>query len=30
MYQPLADLLRPETLDDVYGQVYIPLIEIRD
>lgn len=23
MYQPLADLLRPETLDDVYGQEHI-------
>ena len=23
MYQPLADLLRPETLDDVYGQDHI-------
>ena len=23
MYQPLADLLRPETLDDVVGQEHI-------
>ena len=23
MYQPLADLLRPETLDEVYGQEHI-------
>ena len=23
MYQPLADLLRPQTLDDVYGQAHI-------
>ena len=23
MYQPLADLLRPETLDDVFGQEHI-------
>ena len=23
MYQPLADLLRPQTLDEVYGQEHI-------
>ena len=23
MYQPLADLLRPQTLDDVFGQEHI-------
>ena len=23
MYQPLADLLRPRTLDEVYGQEHI-------
>ena len=23
MYKPLADLLRPETLDEVYGQEHI-------
>ena len=30
MYQPLADLLRPRNLDEVYGRYHIPLMVVEN